>query len=443
MKKSNLTPTDFEERRKQFLKKIKGAVAVLPSAPEVTRNDETLYEYRQESNFYYLSGFEEPQSVLMFVPHSKTPFQMFVRHKDKLQELWGGKIWGVEAAKRRFGANEAFSSLDRAKFDDQFVTALAEADRLYYKVGVDPDFDQKIFALFQATMKKLGRTGRPLWPILDPTDLLGEMRAAKSKPEVERCAKAAAITAKAHNEIMKLCRAGMFEYEIEAALFHEFRRAGAKRLGYPSIVASGANACVLHYTANDRQMKKGDLLLIDAGAEYDYYTGDITRTFPVSGTFTKEQKEIYAAVLKAQKECIKMARPGKTQIDIHDHAVKVLIEEMKKLKILKGPTKEILKKETFRTYYPHRTGHFLGMDVHDAGRYYAGSYSNARKLEPGMLFTVEPGLYFSDPKSPAKYRGIGVRIEDDVLITKNGYQVLTSETPKEIEEVESFCQNHN
>ncbi|NDD04792.1 MAG: Xaa-Pro dipeptidase [Proteobacteria bacterium] len=265
------------------------------------------------------------------------------------------------------------------------------------------------------------------------------MRLIKSQQEIATLQIASNITAQAHTEAMRHCKPGMFEYEIEAALFHSFRAAGAGRLGYGSIVASGPNACVLHYVNNDRKMTDKDLLLIDAGAEFNYYTADITRCFPVGARFSPEQKEVYQSILLAQKECVAMARPGKTLKEIHHHAVEVLTEELKRLKVLKGSTKELIKSEAYRPYYPHGTGHWLGMDVHDIGRYYDKDYQDARKLKAGMVFTVEPGLYFApDSKAPAKLKGIGIRIEDDILITEKGHQVLTGAVPKEVEEIESL-----
>jgi Xaa-Pro aminopeptidase len=354
--------------------------------------------------------------------------------------MWEGKILGPEDAVEKLGADAAFPSTPSNHFDEAFIAALAEADALYYRVGMDSEFDRRVFLLMSRAQKKLGRTGRPFWTIIDPDEVLGEMRLMKSKSEIARIQRACDITAEAHVNAMRITKPGMYEYEVEGVLYHAFRAQGAERVGYGSIVASGSNACVLHYVENSRQMADQDLLLIDAGAEYDYYTADITRVFPVGGKFTQEQGEIYGAVLKAQKECIAKAKPGTTLAAIHAHAVEVLTEELKRLKVLKGPTARLIKNMDYRAYYPHNTGHWLGMDVHDVGRYYQGKYSNYRKLQPGMVFTIEPGLYFGkDSAAPEKYKGIGVRIEDDILITAGGCKVLTSGVPKEIDEVESMC----
>lgn len=436
---SEIHAIDFAARRKTFLAKAKGAVAVFPSAPELLRNNDVHHPYRQESNFFYLTGFDEPHSVCLLASNNKAPFQMFVHPKDKKKELWEGKILGPEGAKSTLGADNAFPSIPGTFFDDAFVEALMEADVLYYRVGLQPEFDVRIFSLMKLAARRLGRTGRPMWPIHDPDEILSDMRLHKSKMEVERLQAAARISAEAHTSAMRMAKPGMYEFEIEAVLLHSFRMHGSGRVGYSSIVASGPNACVLHYISNSRRMAQNDLLLIDAGAEFDYYTADITRVFPVGGTFSPEQREVYSSVLRAQKECIAMARPGKTMKEIHAHAVEVLTEELKRLKILKGTTQSLIKKKAYFPYFPHGTGHWLGMDVHDVGRYYNGNYESARKLEPGHCFTVEPGLYFGDSNAPAKYRGIGVRIEDDILITSPGCKVLTHGVPKEIDEVESIC----
>jgi Xaa-Pro aminopeptidase len=437
--KENTTQKERSQRRHSFLQQIKGGVAVLFAAPHSIRNNDVHHAYRQDSSFYYLTGLSEPESICLFNPQSKKPFTLFVEPKDKMKELWEGRMLGLEGAKAQLGADEALSSKDTAVFDEAFVEALLEADRVYYRVGQNTAQDQRVFSLMSKAAKRLGRTGRPLWPILDPADVLGEMRLIKSQHEIAALQIAANITAHAHTEAMRHCKPGMYEYEVEAALFHSFRAAGAGRLGYGSIVASGPNACVLHYVNNDRKMTDKDLLLIDAGAEFDYYTADITRCFPVGNRFSPEQREVYQSVLLAQKECVAMARPGKTLREIHLHAVEVLTEELKRLKVLKGTTKELIKSEAYRPYYPHGTGHWLGMDVHDIGRYYDKDYQDSRKLKAGMVFTVEPGLYFSlDSKAPTKLKGIGVRIEDDILITDKGHVILTALVPKEIEEIESL-----
>ncbi|MFM8313394.1 MAG: aminopeptidase P N-terminal domain-containing protein [Deltaproteobacteria bacterium] len=368
---------------------------------------------------------------------------MFVQPKNPTKELWEGPIVGPEGAKKHFGANSAFPSTDPKYFDEAFIKALLEAEVLYYRLGQNEDWDRRIFSLMKQAVRQLGRTGRGFWPIHDPNEILGEMRLIKTRAEAERLEHAANITAEAHVSAMKIAKPGMYEYEIEAALYHAFRGQGAGRLGYGSIVAGGANACVLHYVANNKKLDNQDLLLIDAGAEFEYYTADITRCFPINGQFTQEQKDIYLAVLKAQKSCVKMAKPGKSMKDLHHHAIEVLVEELKKLKVLKGTSSQLIKNKAYLPFYPHGTGHWLGMDVHDSGRYFSENYDTPRKLEPGMVITIEPGLYFgSGSKGPSKYQGIGIRIEDDVLITTSGNKVLTTGAPKEIEEIETLCNSN-
>jgi Xaa-Pro aminopeptidase len=437
--KEPISLKERHQRRTTFLSHIKGGVAVLFSAPHLIRNNDVHHAYRQDSNFFYLTGLEEPESACIFDPQSKKPFTLFVEPRDKVKELWEGRMLGLEGAREKLGADTALSSKDSNVFDEAVIEALQKADRLYYRVGVNPLQDQRMFSLMARAAKKLGRTGRSLWTICDPSEVLGEMRLIKTSSEITCLQVAANITAQAHTEAMRYCKPGMYEFELEAALFHSFRAAGAGRLGYGSIVASGENACVLHYVNNDRKMTEKDLILIDAGAEFEYYTADITRCFPVGNRFSPEQREVYQSVLLAQKECVAMARPGRTLKEIHSHAVEVLTEELKRLKVLKGTTASLIKSEAYRPYYPHGTGHWLGMDVHDLGRYYEETYSNSRKLKAGMVFTIEPGLYFgADSKAPAKLKGIGVRIEDDILITEKGHQVLTSAVPKEVEEIESL-----
>lgn len=437
-----ISAKERQKRRETFLKKIKNSVAILFSAPHQIRNNDVYHAYRQDSNFYYLTGLDEPESACLLNPQSKKPFTLFLEPKNPTKELWEGKMLGLEGAKLELKADDALSSADPKVFDEALIEALLSAESLYYRVGTHPLLDQRVFSCMQKASKRLGRTGRALWPILDPNEILGEMRLIKTPSELHCLEVAAQITAQAHSQAMSYCKPGMFEYELEAALFHSFRAAGASRLGYGSIVASGENACVLHYVSNNKKLSERDLVLIDAGAEFDYYTADITRCFPAGNHFSKEQKEVYQSVLLAQKECVAMARPGKTLKEIHEHAVEVLTEELKRLKVLKGSTSSLIKSEAYRPYYPHGTGHWLGMDVHDLGRYYEETYTNSRKLKAGMVFTVEPGLYFGKNSSaPSCFKGIGVRIEDDVLITEKGHRVLTSGVPKEVDEIESLRGN--
>jgi Xaa-Pro aminopeptidase len=430
---------DFSARRKTFLSKIKRGVAVFTSAPERMRNSDVAHPYRQDSSFYYLTGLSEPHSLCLLAPQAKHPFHIFVQPKDPRRELWEGPVLGPEAARGALNADAASPSTPGSEFDEAFIAAVQEAEAVYYRLGVDPTFDQRLLRLMNEAIRRMRRSNRALWPIFDTSEIIGEMRLVKSRQEVQRLQMAAHITAEAHINAMKIAKPEMYEYEVEAVLHHAFRMLGAERLGYGSIVASGANACTLHYEVNNRKMQNGDLLLIDAAAEYDYYTADITRTFPVGAAFSESQREIYLAVLRAQKECIAEVRPGKTLRALHDLAAEVLTEELRRLKILKGTTAQILKKKQYAAYFPHGTSHWLGMDVHDIGRYCDTSPGEDRKLQAGQVFTIEPGLYFSpDSNAPAKYKSIGVRIEDDILVTAEGCKVLTTAVPKEVEEIEAL-----
>lgn len=430
----------YAKRRLSFLRKLKGSMAVFPSSLRHSRNSDVHFPYRQESTFYYFTGFEEPNSILLFAPQTKYPFQIFVQPKDKKEEMWSGVVLGPELAKHRLLADAAHPSKPETFFDNAFIEALETAENLYYRVGWDHDFDHRLFSLLARGRKKLGRNRTHLWPIIDPLEIAGEMRLIKNKAEIERLERATHISAEAHVNAMRITKPGIYEYEVEAALFHSFRGGGAGRVSYNPIVAGGTNACVLHYTSNDCRLNEKDLLLVDAGAEFDYYAADITRVWPVGGAFSKEQREVYGAVLTAQKRAIGAVRPGRTLVEIHTLAVEILVEELKRLKVLRGPTRNLIKKKEYFQYYPHNTSHWLGMDVHDVGEYVTPDSHRFRRLEPGMVFTIEPGLYLApDSQAPARYKGIGVRIEDDIVVTPTGYKVLTSGAPKEIEEIESLC----
>lgn len=433
-----LPEIDFAARRATFFKRLGDGIALLPSADLQTRNDDVEFPFRQESDFFYLTGFTEPKSLALFAPQQKAKYQVFVQPRDKEREIWNGYRLGPEAAKKTLGADAAFSSEPEANWHNALLEALPHADKLYYRVGRNPERDRIVFSLLEQSKRKHWKGGRWLWPLHDPHELLADLRLIKSRAELARLQRAAAISAEAHINAIRAAKPGLYEYEVQAVLEHTFKAGGAARVGYESIVASGPNACVLHYVTNTRKLERHDLLLIDAGAEYDYYTADITRTFPVSGKFTKEQAEIYDIVLAAQKEAIKVATPGKKFEVINDTVIEVLTEGLRKLKILKGSLKSLITKKAYRPYYPHSASHWLGLDVHDSGRYHLGGPSLSRPLAAGMVLTVEPGLYFS-PDTPSRYRGIGVRIEDDVVVTTRGPEVLTKAVPKEREELEALA----
>lgn len=431
----------FQARRAEVLSRIGAgppALMVLPATPTSIRNNDVEHEHRQDSDLYYLSGFVEPESVLVLsTAHPDHRFVLFVRPRDPEREQWDGDRAGVDGAKSAFGADAAFPIADLAT---ELPKYMAGCDRLYYRLGRDRPMDDRVLAAI-ATARGRGRTPDP-WPteIVDPSVVLHEMRLIKSDGEVASMRKAAAITAEAHLGAMALAAPGRYEYEIEALMIDVFRRRGAERVAYLPIVGSGPNATTLHYRQNNRQMRPGELLLIDAGCEYDYYASDVTRTFPVDGRFTEAQRKVYEVVLDAQLAAIEAVRPGATIEDVHAVTVRRLVTGMCEIGLLSGEVDKLIEDQSYRKYYMHRTSHWLGMDVHDVGAYF--ERQKPRSLAPGMVLTVEPGLYVSerDEACPPEYRGIGVRIEDDVLVTASGRESLTAEIPKTIADVERACQ---
>ena len=427
----------FSQRRQRLMESVgeRGA-ALFFSAPELIRSNDSTFDFRQNSDLWYLTGFEEPESALLLLPgHPTHPVVLFVRKRDRERETWDGLRAGVEGAKEQHGANEAFVI---EELDAKLPELLEGRDRLYYGLGLYADRDgQVVRALTKARghSKRGKRTPRELF---DPGHLLHEMRLFKSKAELETLRQAIDVSAAGHVRAMQVTRPGKGEWELQAEIEYAFRRAGAKAPGYTTIVGSGANACTLHYVLNRKRMEAGELVLVDAGAEVGYYTGDITRTWPVSGTFTGPQREVYDLVLRAQQETIAIAKPGLPWSALHEKSVRVLTEGMVDRGILAGPADKAIEEKTFRAWYMHNTGHWLGIDVHDVGAYYEEEQS--RKLEPGMVFTVEPGLYFSPdaPNVPARWKGIGVRIEDDILVTETGCEVLSKGAPKEPHEIEAL-----
>ena len=420
------------------------SVAIIPAAREAVRSHDTNYRYRQNSDFFYLTGLEEPDAIAVIAPSEAKKFTLFVRPRDPERAIWDGYRAGVEGAKSDYSADQAFPITE---FDEKLPEILDGPASLYYAFGhANSELDEKIIRQL-TLMRETNR--RPLEPpqtIVDPTSILHEMRVFKSEAEVEIMQRAADIAAAAHVEAMQTVRAGMKEYEVEAQLEASFRRQGAAGSSYTSIVGSGANATTLHYITNQDTLRDGDLLLVDAGAEYLGYASDITRTFPINGKFTEAQRDIYDLVLKTQLSCIDMVRPGVRLEDLKTHSVEMLTEGMVKLGLLKGDPAKLIEEKKYMQFYMHNLGHFLGIDVHDAGRYYFNGES--RPAEPGMVMTIEPGLYISpDTKNipegfnqdvPAKYLGIGVRIEDDVLVTEKGARVLTDKVPKDAGEIEAL-----
>jgi Xaa-Pro aminopeptidase len=431
--------SEFKKRRQRLMQHIgKGNIALIGSASERTRNRDVNYPFRQDSDFYYLTGFNEPDSLAVFIPGRKQgEYILFCREFDEKKALWEGAHAGLEGATARYKADDSFPIDD---LDDILPGMLEDKGKVYYPIGRDSDLDHNLLVWINH-IRSQSRTG-----VTAPGELaslehiLHEMRLFKSPEEIKLMRRAAEVSANAHVKAMQKCKPGLYEYQIEAELIYNFIQGGLRAVAYPSIVAGGNNACVLHYTENADKLKSGDLLLIDAGAECDHYAADITRTFPVSGRFTEPQKQLYQLVLDAQAAAIAQVKPGLPWHMAHDASVEVLTKGLVSLGLLKGKVSKLIKEEKYKQFYMHRIGHWLGMDVHDVGDYKLDK--EWRLLEAGMVLTIEPGLYIpADCQTvDEQWRGIGIRIEDDVLVTAEGHEILTSGAPKTIAEIESIMQ---
>jgi Xaa-Pro aminopeptidase len=434
--------TEYAKRRKQLMQKIgsKGIV-ILTSSPQLRRNGDADHAYRQHSDLYYLTGFEEPEAVAIIAPKRKEgEFILFNLVRDRDKEIWDGVRAGQAGAKKEFGANESYPISDLEKM---LPSLLEGREHIHYAIGMDKTFDKIVLGAMNKMRGKI-RNGM-LAPVafVDINDTVHEMRLIKSTAEINLMRKAAQISAQAHVRAMQYCRPGVNEYQLEAEIMHEFQRNGARYPAYTCIVGSGANTCILHYINNDQVIKNGDLVLIDAGAEYKNYAADITRTFPANGRFTPEQRAIYEIVLRSQLAGIKMVKAGAVWPTIQDAILKVITEGLVKVGILKGRVSDLIAKQAYLPFYMHKSGHWLGLDVHDAGRYKVNG--KWRKLKPGMVLTVEPGIYISaDNRNVNKrWHNIGVRIEDDVLVTARGNEILSRGVPKEITEIEALMKHNN
>lgn len=427
----------FARRRRAFLERIRPrAAAVFPAAPVAARSNDVEYRYRQDNDLLYLTGFQEPEAVCLLLPgHPKEEFILFVQPRDRERETWTGGRAGVEGAMEIFGAQMAYT-ID--KLDEKISEYVSERDQLYYAFGRDTAFNDHVVRWMRQWQLSRPRSGTGPAAVLDPGEVLHEMRLRKTEEELACMRQAIAISAEAHEAAVRAARGGVYEHEIEALLDYTFRRRGGAGPAYPSIVASGPNATVLHYTANDRELQSGELLLIDAGAEYGGYCADITRTFPLAARFTPAQRAIYDLVLRAQLAAIEVIGPGARYEDTHKRAVEVLVDGLLDLGLLTGDRQEIISKELYKPFYMHRTSHWLGMDVHDVGKYKVEGSS--RLLEPGIVMTVEPGIYIGADRTDVdpQYRGIGVRIEDDVLVTSEGHEVLSAAVPKDPRDIEAL-----
>jgi Xaa-Pro aminopeptidase len=433
-----LNDKEFQRRRKQLISMMgAGGIAILPAAPVRIRSRDVEYRYRQDSDFYYLTGFAEPQAVAVLAPgRSMGEYLLFCRERDPEKERWDGRRTGPEGATEEYGADDAFPIDD---VDDILPGIMESCDRVYYTMGLYPDFDARIAEWVNSLRSGGSRGVHTPQEFVALDHLLHDMRLYKSRAEISAMRKAARIAVAAHTRAMKMVRPGLAEYEIEAEFTHEFRCHDARH-AYMPIVGSGANACTLHYVENNARVADGELLLIDAGCEFDYYASDITRTIPVNGRFSPEQRAIYEVVLEAQLAAIDKVRKGNHWNDPHDAAVRAITRGLKRLGLLDGSLPRLIRDQAYKDFYMHRTGHWIGMDVHDVGDYKVGE--EWRLLESGMVMTVEPGVYIpASRKVRARWRNIGVRIEDDVAVTSNGADVLTKGLAKEPDAIESLMQH--
>jgi Xaa-Pro aminopeptidase len=436
----------FRDHRERFLALLsdRRAAAVIPTATHKVRNNDCEYRFRPDSDFWYLTGFAEPESVLVLVPQpagsTKPRSILFLREKDREREIWTGRRLGIAAAPNALGVDEA-RPMDRLWED--LPALLRNVERIVWRAGLDEARDREMMALLARLRAGAKGSVVPPLELLDPAPLLHELRLRKSAAEIDVMRRAARITRDAHVAAMKRARPGVNEREIDAELEATFRRLGATGSAYTNIVAGGENACILHYVENDQPLRDGDLLLVDAGSEFEFYASDVTRTYPVNGRFSPEQRSIYDVVLDAQLAAIAHVKPGVTFVSVHEVALERLVRGLVKLGLLLGPVETAIAQETYKRFYMHRTSHWLGLDVHDCGAYVVEGKSRA--LEPGMVLTVEPGLYVApdDETVEARWRGIGVRIEDDVLVTAAGHEVLTAGIPKHADELEATCQGRS
>ncbi|MCW8927917.1 MAG: Xaa-Pro aminopeptidase [Gammaproteobacteria bacterium] len=431
-----MTKIEFTRRRKRLMQAMgRDSIAIVSASPVRQRNRDVEYPYRPDSDFYYLTGFPEQEAVAVLVPgRDHGEYLLFCRENDPQMETWNGRRAGLEGAMERYGADDAFPISD---IDEILPGLLENRERVYYAMGCNTDFDRQVMEWINLLRKKSRAGVHTPGEFIALDHLLHDMRLYKSATEVKTMRKAAQIASMAHQRAMRVCQPGMMEYQLEAEILHESMLHGARFQAYPSIVGSGANGCILHYTENESPLKEGELVLIDAGCEYECYASDITRTFPVGGTFSKAQRALYEVVLEANYAAIEQVVPGNHWNQPHEAALKVLTRGLVRLGLLKGRVDTLLKNEAYRPFFMHRTGHWLGMDVHDVGDYKVGE--EWRVLEPGMVLTIEPGLYLTPAKGIAKkWWNIGIRIEDDVLVTKEGCEVLSREVPKEPDEIEAL-----
>ena len=432
-----IDPREFSWRRTALIEALQpGSVALLASAPERVRSRDVHHAYRQDSDFFYLTGFAEAGALLALVPgREEGESVLFCQPKDPQKELWEGILLGPDAAVEKLGVDQAYPI---GEIDGVVPELMAGRERIHYRIGFDSDFDEKVMGWARAARAKARHGGPAPGQFLLLDDLLHEMRLFKSEEEIRLMEEAARISAEGHRRIMQYCRPGIYEYELEAELLHCFLRNGSRAAAYGSIVGSGANACILHYVSNDARVEDGDLVLVDAGCEFRHYAADITRTFPANGRFSAEQREIYQVVLRAQAAAIEAVRPGASCDAPQQAAVHAIVDGLLQLGLLSGTADEVIETEAYKPFYMHRVGHWLGIDVHDVGSYRNGE--DWRPFEPGMVTTIEPGIYIAPDNEDVapRWRGIGVRIEDDVLVTESGNRILSDDVPRGMEEIEAI-----
>jgi Xaa-Pro aminopeptidase len=437
MRKSKESIQVFKARRERLKEQIMGSALIVAAAPEHTRIGNLPLPYRPDPNLYYLTGFEEPESILVFRPGRTPETVMFVREKNVERETWDGFRFGIEGTQSEFGIEKVYPIQE---FEKMAPELLKGVEALYYRRFKNDDADTKVDRVLKTMKASTGRTGLGFLPIHDADALLGEFRVIKGDLDLMNLRKACDLSAEAHLETMKYTRPGMNEKELHGFFMYQVMKNGGFWEGYNGIFASGANATTLHYVFNDETLKAGELMLIDAAGQFNYFTSDITRTYPISGRFNQEQAEVYEGVLKVQKELIEMVKPGLPYQALHDTGTSLLTELMLELGLLTGRKEDIIQALEHKKYYPHGIGHFLGMDVHDVGLYINPKTGEPRLLEENMVFTIEPGIYIpaNDSSVAKEYRGIGVRIEDNIRVTRNGFEVLTAKAPKEMADLEKI-----
>jgi Xaa-Pro aminopeptidase len=430
-----ITKEEFAQRRRRIIEAIgPESIAIVPAASETIRNGDVVYLYRQNSDFYYLTGFKEPEAVAVLAPGRKEgEYILFNRERDPKAEIWVGARAG-QNAREEYGADQVFPI---RMIDEKMLELFASCRQVYYPIGRNSAFDQQVMSWVNYIRSHVRAGSRAPSEFINIETILYEMRLKKSSAEIELMRKAGQASAAAHRRAMQKCRPGMMEYQLQAELLYEFSRQDCYPPAYSCIVAGGANACVLHYVDNDSKLNSNELVLVDAGGEYQYYAADITRTFPINGKFSEEQRKVYEVVLRAQKAVLEKVKPGTVWNQLQKTAIASITEGLIQLGIIKGNLSQLIENRAYDPFFMHGIGHWLGLDVHDAGSYRANG--NWRSLEPGIVFTVEPGIYIRpDEKVDKKWWNIGIRIEDDVLVTADGHEVLTRDVPKEVAEIEAL-----